>query len=118
MKLTAHILLIWICLLNTTPAIVNLGVMAANKEECKESCCEEESTCPADEKQKPDCSDNCCDNGICAPCTCCICCFYIPEKVLDLGIPGKNRKDIPVVHENEIANSAYQSNTWHPPKNV
>ncbi len=118
MKATAYFLMIWICLLNAAPAVADLYAAAANNENCEGSCCSEKDPSPAEDKQKQDCTDNCCDNGICTPSNCCVCCFYIPERVLSLGFLETKKKIVPFVHENESAHSAYLSRNWQPPKSV
>jgi hypothetical protein len=116
MKATAHLLLIWIFLLNIAPASAGLRATGANKQSCHKSCCKEQESCPADEKQKSDSSDNCCSNGLCTPCNCCVCCFYFPEQVLSFEVLQAKKKVVPFVHENETANSSYLSNSWQPPE--
>gem|GEM_PF-4525179 len=118
MKQIAQLLLLWIFLLNTAPAVANMLSVVQKKEHCITSCCEKKHTSHTDKNQKKDNRGNCCDNGICTSGNCCVCCFYFNEHELSMRFAEQKNKTAPFVHKNENAVSSYLSNNWQPPRAV
>jgi len=119
MKLTAYLLIIYICFLTVQPSV---NVMcSAFAQPQMENCCKHSSCCKSEkascqQKHNKQAPDNCCPKGICNLFKQCGCCSCVTISKLTLQLIAKiitSNILIPILTD---THSDYCADCFHPPE--
>lgn len=113
MKLLSYILILHVLLLSAAPAWANVHFFKPGSH-CTKSCCSSEN---CTEKHKSSKQNNCCKNGACNPFMICCNCYALTVQMSRIHVPFVYIPNYLIIR-NQVFNSNFSSDTWHPPKAV